>query len=92
MAEDDFGLRRSGFKEWAYDYVLDHLITWPLALVAFVGNLLTHMLVFRGVQRALVAKLPPPEPGEPRQAAYPRWKPAATLVRVNATAFGSGGR
>ena len=91
--EEDFELRRSGFTEWAYDYVLDHLITWPLAVVAFVGNLLTHVLVFRGgwtlhlhadgryrkirypskaaaladleVQRALVVKLPPPEPDEP---------------------------
>ncbi|MFF0266377.1 hypothetical protein [Kribbella sp. NPDC004536] len=48
MEETDVELRRSGFADWAYDYAFDHLITWPLAVVAFVGNWLTNMLVFRG--------------------------------------------
>jgi hypothetical protein len=48
MDDVEVELRRSGFADWAYDYAFDHLITWPLALVAFFGNLLTHLLVFRG--------------------------------------------
>jgi hypothetical protein len=48
VGEVDIEVRRSGFTEWAYDYVFDHLLTWPLAVVALVGNLLTHLLVFRG--------------------------------------------
>lgn len=48
MSVVDIEVRRSGFTDWAYDYVLDHLITWPLAVIAFVGNVLTHVLVFRG--------------------------------------------
>ena len=41
-------LRRSGFAEWAYEYAFEHLFTLPLAVVAFLGNVLTHLLVFRG--------------------------------------------
>ncbi|HWD78265.1 MAG TPA: hypothetical protein VG497_05280 [Kribbella sp.] len=39
--------RRSGFAEWPYDLVCEHWLTLPLLPVVLLGNLLTHLLVFR---------------------------------------------
>ncbi len=43
-------LRRSGFAQWTYEAAVDGSnVLWTLALipVAFLGNVLTHVFVFR---------------------------------------------
>ncbi|NUR97162.1 MAG: hypothetical protein HOV67_18130 [Kribbellaceae bacterium] len=47
MGDVHLELRRSGFAEWPYEFVFEHLLTLPLLPVVLLGNVLTHLLVFR---------------------------------------------
>ncbi|TDO59926.1 hypothetical protein EV651_108274 [Kribbella sp. VKM Ac-2571] len=49
MGDIDIELRRSGFVDWNWEFAFDHWIGIVVLLpLALLGNLLTHLLVFRG--------------------------------------------
>ena len=48
MGDVNVELRRSGFVDWNWEYAFDHWIGIVVLLpLALLGNLLTHVLVFR---------------------------------------------
>lgn len=47
MGAVDIQLRRSGFVEWGYEYANDFVALLILVPLTFLGNVLTHLLVFR---------------------------------------------
>lgn len=48
MGDVSIELRRSGFANWSWEHAFDHWIGIVVLLpLALLGNLLTHLLVFR---------------------------------------------
>ncbi|MEV0795295.1 hypothetical protein [Kribbella sp. NPDC050459] len=47
MGDINVELRRSGFAEWGFEYANDLVALLILVPLTFLGNVLTHVLVFR---------------------------------------------